>query len=69
MAILLEAGVREGSELLFELRCTEGKAVPGVIPFCTDVVDVVREEGKDDREVCRSRKVLELAAVSFVGDL
>ena len=65
----LEAGVRDDPKLLSELRWAERRVVPRVISFCVGVTKVVREDGKDDREVWRSRQVLELAAVSTVGDL
>lgn len=56
-------------ELLSELRWAESRFVPLAMSFCVGVGNVVREEGKDDSEVWRSRKVLELAAVSIIGGL
>lgn len=60
--------MRDEPELLSELRWAESRVVPLVMSFCVGVVKVVREEGKDDREVWRARKLLELAAVSIVGE-
>lgn len=68
-AISLEAGVSDDPELLPELRWAESRVVPLVISFWGGVVTVVREEGKDDRGVWRSRMVVELAAVPLVGEL
>lgn len=66
-AISLEWCVPDDPELLSELRWAESKFVPLVISFCVGVGNVVREEGKDDREVWRSTKVLELATMSITG--